>query len=211
MMKQSVCRLALAATAAALGTLPAMAGRAGAQAAYMLDSANSRVTFQGRAFIRTIVGASDDLDGGVFIRGGDIRSMRGNVRFPVLSLETEPATRKREIAELFGGERHPNIVFSVDSVDRGDSDREWALHGRLTMNGVTRPVSFIGRAQLASRRVRAEGSARVDVRDWQIRPPRRMAGLIGMSPDVVLTFHAEFQARAGQTEMASATPTRGSR
>ncbi len=171
--------------------------RATTQAAYVLERSNSRVMFQGRAFLRSVIGGSDDLAGAVSIRTGDIRSTRGNVRFPVASLETEPALEPRELRQLFGAEQHPDVVFLVDSIANGARDSHWAIHGRLTMNGVTRPVAFLGVARMLGRRMVASGSASIDLRDWRIRPPRRLGGLIGMSSKVELTFRAEFRPRDG--------------
>ena len=177
------------------------------QAAYVLDRSSSRVMFQGHALLRSIVGRSDNLAGAVSIRSGDVRSMRGNVRFPVTSLETDPAMQPKELRELFGADRHPDVVFLVDSIADTDSRNEWSIHGRLTMNGVTRPVSFLGNARIIDRRMIASGTANVDLRDWRIRPPRRLGGLIGMSSKVRLTFRAEFRPREG-TYTALAFPQR---
>jgi polyisoprenoid-binding protein YceI len=168
-----------------------------AQSAYVLERSGSRVTFQGRAFLRSIVGRSNDLAGTVSIRRGDVRSARGNVWFPVTSLETEPAMQPRELGELFGAGLHPDIIFLVDSIAEPSGHSEWAIHGRLTMNGVTRQVSFLGSARFIDRRMIASGSTQVDLHDWHIRPPRRLGGLIGMSSKVRLMFRAEFRRRDG--------------
>lgn len=195
------------ATGLALVATVLLAPSARAQAAYVLEQSSSRVMFHGRAFLRSVVGRSDDLVGAVSIRRGDVRSMRGNVRFPVASLETDPAMQRRELVELFGADLHPDVVFLVDSIDDASARNEWAIHGRLTMNGVTRPVSFHGHARLSDNRMIANGSAVVDLRDWKIRPPRRLGGLIGMSSKVRLTFRAEFRPRdAAQAATALAAP-----
>ena len=165
-----------------------------AQAAYVLERSSSRVMFQGRAFLRSVVGRSNDLVGMLSIRRGDLRSMRGNVRFPVTSLETDPAMQPKDLRELFGAD-HPEIVFLVDSIDDSGPGDEWEFHGRLTMNGITRPVSFHGHARITDNRMIANGSAKVDLRDWRIRPPRRLGGLIGMSSKIRLSFRAEFRPR----------------
>jgi polyisoprenoid-binding protein YceI len=168
-----------------------------AQAAYVLERSSSRVTFQGRAFLRSIVGRSEALAGFVSIRSGDVRSMRGNVRFPVSSLETDPAMQPRELTELFGAERHPEVIFVVDSIGSAAEPGEWEIHGRLTMNGVTRPVAFQGSARFLERRMIASGATEVDLTEWRIQPPRRLGGLVGMSSKIRLMFRAEFRPRDG--------------
>lgn len=183
------------ATGLALAATMLFAPLVRAQAAYVLERSSSRVMFQGRAFLRSIVGRSDDLVGMLSIRRGDLRSMRGNVRFPVTSLETDPEMEPKELRELFGADRHPEIVFLVDSIEQSGSGEEWEFHGRLTMNGITRPVSFRGQARITSNRMLASGSADVDLHDWRIRPPRRLGGLVGMSSKIRLSFRAEFRPR----------------
>jgi polyisoprenoid-binding protein YceI len=191
---------------ALVATLP-LAPCAMGQAAYVLERSSSLVMFQGHALLRSIVGRSDNLAGVVSIRRGDVRSMRGNVRFPVASLETDPAMQPRELRELFGADLHPDVIFLVDSIADASARNEWAIHGRLTMNGVTRPVSFVGNARIIDRRMITSGTANVDLRDWRIRPPRRLGGLIGMSSKIRLTFRAEFRPREA-THTALAFPER---
>ena len=193
---------------AAVATL-LVAPRAMTQSAYVLERSSSRVMFHGRAFLRSIVGGSDELAGAVSIRSGDVRSMRGNVRFPVASLETDPAVQPRELRELFGADVHPDVVFLVDSIGSGSARIEWAIYGRLTMNGVTRPVTFVGSARMIEGRMITTGSANVDLRDWRIRPPRRFGGLIGMSSKLRLTFRAEFRPRDGAHTALAVPETKG--
>jgi polyisoprenoid-binding protein YceI len=141
---------------------------------------------------------------------GDVRSLRGAVRFDVSSIATEPSVPPKELLKLFGGDRHPTVVFQVDSIAGGDEVGPWTVHGRLTMNGITRVVAFSGHASVKGRQVVASGTTSVDVREWGIRPPRRFGGLIGMSPHVTLTFRAQFRPRAGvQTTALSFPESRG--
>jgi hypothetical protein len=75
------------------------------------------------------------------------------------------------------------------------------------MNGITRPVAFVGKARIGDGRMIASGATTVDLRDWHIRPPRRLGGLIGMSSTVRLMFRAEFRPRDA-THTALALPER---
>jgi polyisoprenoid-binding protein YceI len=188
-----------------VGSMPAT-GSVAAQSAYVLDRSASRVMFRGRAFIQSISGRSEDLAGRVVMSGSDVRSLRGDVRFNVSSLATEPEVQPDELLQIFGGDKHPTIVFQVDSIERTSEPGPWAVHGSLTMNGVTRPVEFSGHATVSGRQVMANGTTSVDVRDWGIRPPRRFGGLVGMSPHITLTFRAEFRARPTVQTTALAVP-----
>lgn len=187
------------------GVLP-LARDVCAQSAYVLDRSNSRVTFRGRAFIQQIIGRSEELAGRVFMSGSDVRSLRGDVRFNVASIATDPEVRSADLLKLFGGHRYPTITFQVDSVERGTDSGPWTVSGRLTMNGVTRPVAFSGQANVTGGQVIASGTTSVDVREWGISPPRRFGGLIGMSPQITLSFRAEFRARGGAQTTALSVP-----
>ena len=206
MMRHPPCmRTLIALIATVAGVLPLARG-VFAQSAYVLDRSNSRVTFRGRALVQQIIGRSEELAGRVIMSGNDVRSLRGDVRFNVASIATDPAVESRDLLKLFGADRHPTITFQVDSVERGGDVGPWAVHGRLTMNGITRPVAFYGQANVNGRLVTATGTATVDVRDWDIRPPRRFGGLIGMSPQITLSFRAEFRARGGVQTTAFSHP-----
>lgn len=176
-------------TVAALLQLPTIAG---AQIAYILDGSASRVAFQGRALFQSIDGRSEEVVGAVTVIGRDLRSLRGTIRVSVASLQIQPEISARDVERLFGGKASAEIVFRVDSLTR-DVGKRIHLHGRLTMNGVTRPVTFGGEAQHEKRnRLHARGSARVDIREWQMRPPKRLLGLISMHHELTLTFDAQF-------------------
>ncbi|MGQ0715415.1 MAG: YceI family protein [Gemmatimonadaceae bacterium] len=162
---------------------------------YVLDASASEVAFHGRALFQTIDGRTADLDGLVTIVDRDIRSLRGAIRFPVASLDVEPTIPRRELESLFGGGPRAEIIFLVDSLTR-TATKGFYLHGRLTMNGVTRPVAFLGEARyLTGRRIEARGSARVDIRDWGIHPPKRFFGLVSMHHELTLSFDATFAPR----------------
>jgi polyisoprenoid-binding protein YceI len=166
-----------------------------AQASYVLDASASMVSFQGRALFQSIDGRSDDLVGMVTLLGRDIRSLRGTIQIPVASLHIEPPISRREVEQLFGGGPGAEIVFRVDSLSRYDG--RLLLHGQLTMNGVSRPVAFAGEVwHRPGSRIEARGKARVDMREWRIRPPTRFLGLVSMHHELTLSFDATFAPRA---------------
>ena len=179
--------------AAALG-LAAAPDRLAAQA-YELDHASSHVRFRGRAMLQSVTGNSQSLRGSIVLRDNEVRTARGDVRFPVTSLRTDPGADARELVQLFGGRDHPEIIFLLDSIGGGDRGAPLHIDGHLVMNGVARPVRFVGTAVTSGARVVAQGETRVDVRRWGIAPPSRLRGLIRMSPELALSFRAEFRSR----------------
>lgn len=191
--------------AMAVASAPAVLGApvAHAQTAYVLDRSTSHVTFRGRAFLKTITGSSTSLEGVVVLRQNNLASLRGNVRFPIASLQTEPSLRPSELYEIFGSEQAPEIVFQVDSMDHRRGKEDCIVYGRLTMNGVSRHVSFVGQTRSFDGGVVTEGTSRVDLRQWRIQPPRRYG--LRMAPEITLSFRAEFR-RKGAHHTALARP-----
>ncbi|MFN2398267.1 MAG: YceI family protein [Gemmatimonadaceae bacterium] len=165
-----------------------------AQSVYELDRAASHVAFLGRAFTQRIAGRSTSLQGGVLLRGRDVRTVRGDVRFTVASIQTDPRSAQNELTAVFGGDAHPEIIFFVDSTSVEEKTRLVSLHGQLSMHGEIRPVRFDGSAHTLAdgSRVVAEGVTRIDMRDWGMTPPSGLLGLVRMSPELTLAFRAEF-------------------
>jgi polyisoprenoid-binding protein YceI len=168
-------------------------GSVRAQSDYVLDGTSSRVSFHGRALTRRISGISTQLLGRVVVSPDDPRVVRGYVRFAVASLDIKPQVSDEEVERLFGGTASPDVTFEVDSTGFDDEQQRWYLYGRLTMRGVSRDVRFDGTAFRDGERLVAHGFTSVDMRDWGIRPPSRVLGLVRMDETLTLSFRAEFQ------------------
>ncbi|MFJ6728114.1 YceI family protein [Streptomyces sp. NPDC091281] len=88
---------------------------------------------------------------------GEVRpdgSAVGTLTLQAASLDTKNAKRDAHLkgADFFDTDRHPEIVFVTQSAELRDGD---AVHvtGRLTVRGVSRPLTFVARL------VGAEGDA----------------------------------------------------
>ncbi|MGN8050437.1 YceI family protein [Curtobacterium sp. 22159] len=124
----------------------------------------------------TVTGRTEDVDARATVAGGSLTAATVTVR--VASISTPEAARD----EYFRGtalqtDRFPTATFRVtEPVDvraaLAGTDRDVALHGDLTLHGVTRTVT--AKAQLGVDRdgdVQAAGSVPITFSDYGVRAP----------------------------------------
>ncbi|MFG2607190.1 YceI family protein [Streptomyces sp. NPDC048514] len=113
---------------------------------------------------------------GVFtsVRGqGEVRpdgSATGTVTLDATSLDTKNPKRDAHLrqADFFDADNHPEIVFTVGSAKRLDGGAV-RVDGRLTVRGVTRPLSLTGRlAEVGADSLVLEAEFTVDRTDFGI-------------------------------------------
>jgi len=76
---------------------------------------------------------------------GDALALEGSARVDSISVVEPPAMRASVLGpEFFDAERHPEITFRSTKVRLGDDGRA-EVEGELTIRGVTRPLTAIGR------------------------------------------------------------------
>ena len=143
----------------------------------------------------------------ILIRGGDLGSLRGDVRFPVASLETDPSMRPRELAEVFGAERSPKIIFEVDSVSQRKGGGDCLVHGapdderRDSRSQLRRPHSHSSGDRVITEGIDPSRSASV-----AYSPAATVRDAHGARNS--LSFRAEFRRRSGH-QTAFVRPGRG--
>lgn len=108
-------------------------------AEYNVDKSHSSVAFKVKhMMISNVKGTFDDFDGKFNYdeKSHTLQSLEGKIK--VASINTANAKRDAHLRsqEIFSAEKHPTIVFKLDSI-KGDT-----AYGTLTMKGVTKKVEF---------------------------------------------------------------------
>jgi len=138
-------------------------------------------------------GSSETPSGEVELDIKDLkRPVTGHLTVPVASLRTGKAGRDRDLRRALDGERHPEIRYRIDKVDPSfsslaeNTDVLLTIHGVLTMRGVERPVSFMGRVRLREGTLWVRGENRIRPADFGVPPLR--SWLVAMKEHVLATF-----------------------
>jgi polyisoprenoid-binding protein YceI len=109
---------------------------------FRIESAHSNVGFSIGFLGFPVRGQFDDVRGVIAYRAGNPQQSSVSVVIPVKSLSTGSQHRDEHLrsADFFDAEKYPFITFHSTSIAR--EGKEWAMHGPLTMHGVTREVAI---------------------------------------------------------------------
>ena len=108
---------------------------------WTLDPAHSAVTFSAKHMMLTTVrGAMAIRDFDLDFRPDDLPASSVRVSLDVASIDTGQEGRDQHLrsADFLEADVHPTIDFASTRIER--SGDEYAIHGDLTIRGVTRPV-----------------------------------------------------------------------
>jgi polyisoprenoid-binding protein YceI len=173
------------AVAAAQPVTPAPLGRG--EVTFVIHS-----TFVGRILGRAPVARAE-------FSGDQLGTVRGSAEVDVAQLATGNGTRDRHMREAMDADSYPTIRFDLVGVQPGAMTPDSTviiLEGRLSLRGVTKPVSAQGSVILRADGADVTASFALDMRDYGITPPVR-ALVLRVAPDVVVTAHLSFASRPG--------------
>jgi polyisoprenoid-binding protein YceI len=115
-----------------------------AEVAWSVDPTGSTVTLSAKELIVSRVGGTIPIvSGKVVTAGGLTLPSRVDVVLQAAALTTHDAKRDADLRSdrFFDVARYPQITFDSDRV-RATGAQTFAIDGRLTMHGVTRPITF---------------------------------------------------------------------
>jgi polyisoprenoid-binding protein YceI len=138
-------------------------------------------------------GASETPNGEVELDIEDLKKpIKGTLTAPVTSLRTGKAGRDKDLRRALDGARHPDIRYRIDKVESSftsltdNTDVLLTLHGVLSMRGIERPVSFMGRVRLRQGTLWVRGENRIRPVDFGVPPLR--SWLVSMKESVLARF-----------------------
>lgn len=110
-----------------------------------------------------------------------------SVTVQVDEIECPEDDMMEHLQEAMHAEEYPEIVYQMDGYTVG-SGNTVTTTGTLTMVGTTHPVEMEMDLDPSGGAVQVEGELRVDMQEWGIEPPRVLAGLLRVGPEVLLEF-----------------------
>src|SRR5688500_4417581 len=127
---------------------------------YRLDPVHSTVGFEGKHMISTFRGGFREYDAQLEVaEDGNLR-LAGSAEVASVEVRDENLAAHLQSPEFFDAERTPRIEFSSERIDV-DGEGALRLDGELTIRGVTKPITAIGRLEHVGADI--SGSDRVGV------------------------------------------------
>jgi polyisoprenoid-binding protein YceI len=112
-------------------------------------------------------------------------SMR--VVIPISKLSSGNEFQDREVRNLIGGPRDPNIVAELRRVTPGSKPDVYLMAGAITLKGSTQDYDAEVTIRVDGRRITFDGAQKMDIRKFGIKPPRILS--VQIYPDFDVTMH----------------------
>lgn len=92
------------------------------------------------------------------------------------------------VNDMMAASQYPQVTFSATHIAT-KSKGQFEVQGDLTVRGITKPVAFQLAAKPAGeQRLEIDGDAEINLKDYGLKPPSAMLGLIGTKSKMTLRF-----------------------
>jgi hypothetical protein len=141
------------------------------------------------------------------INTGAVRAVA--VKVPVATLHSEKSGLDKNMRKAMDDEKYPNVSFRLDQYDiapgaAGDTVAIKAA-GALTICAQERPIQLTARAYPGDGGVWLEGSQKLRMSEYGIKPPTMMMGTIRVGDPVTVGYRLLLLAGSGATSSASSS------
>lgn len=90
--------------------------------------------------------------------------------------------------EMMAASEYPQLTFSSTRIS-AKPQGQFEIQGSLTVRGVSKPITFVAAAKPSGiDRLEIDGDAEIDLKDYGLKPPSSMGGLIGTKSKMTLRF-----------------------
>jgi polyisoprenoid-binding protein YceI len=178
-----------------LAALPARA--VAAPMTFAIDSAGSELAFHATSRLMNAQGRFHRFHGRVSLEGDDLAAARVSFSVETASLDTANGLRDDHLRseDFFAAARFPTATFDSDRVERTPGGLTVA--GRLTIRGVTRPITIPVQVEVSAQMLRAKGEFEISRSAFGIAYQSRL-NPVGDIVRVVFSFSGR-PVRAGAT------------
>ncbi len=160
---------------------------------YVFDAAASRLSVHASSSIHGIDTDADGVEGALDLTVGadgtiDLsQPVTGSLRFDLARLSSGNPLYDRETERRIDVKRYPTVEASVAGVralGAGEEPGTWRyqVDGSITFHGVTQDLDGEIALRATAEVIELSGEEVLDVRAWQINPPK--LGLLKVHPDI---------------------------
>jgi len=186
-------------------------------AEYGFDKAHSHIGFSVKHILSKVPGEFKDYDGTFSFDPAKPEAGKINVTIQAASISTDNEMRDHHLQspDFFDVEKYPTITYKSTKVSKGDGDNKYVVEGKLTMHGVTKPVTldveYLGADTMPMGKDGAmtasiagfSATAKIDRRDFGLVWNKTLAsGNLMVSNDVDITLDVAAMDKASLKKMA---------
>ena len=155
------------------------------------------LSFTGHSTVGDFVGTTTAVSGGV-TGNAELANARGWVEAPITTLSTGNGLRDRDLRAAMDVAKYPTMRFELAGVTVGSpaaSDTvTGALHGALTIRGVTRDVAIFATLIAAGDTIDVSGVFPVDLADYKVEGLTKLFGALRVRRNIEVRFRVRFEA-----------------
>ena len=154
---------------------------------FSIDPAQSRIDIEAKSSLHPIHGSATGVEGHIEVEIGpdgiDLSvTPKAHIELPVERLSSGSALQDMEMRRRVEAKKYPVIVAEPAEVKPLDPPGRYRVWGDLTFHGVTRRIPADVTAALDGARLTVEGGCAMDVRAFNVTPPRLLG--LQVHPDV---------------------------
>lgn len=123
-----------------------------------------------------------------------LRVERFTLRVPVAGLKSGEGLLDRNLRRALGVERHPDIVFTLESWEPAPLK----VRGRLSVAGVERTIGLSAEAEAVGEDLRVRGSRELRMSEFGVKPPTFLRGAFKTDDRVRVSFDLRLGLERGQ-------------
>ena len=89
---------------------------------------------------------------------------------------------------MMAASQYPQLTFSSTRIS-AKGKGQFEIQGQLTVRGITKPITFVAAAKPSGiERLEIDGDAQINLKDYGLKPPSALLGLIGTKSKMTLRF-----------------------
>lgn len=156
-----------------------------------LDPASSSFDIHGSSSVHPIDIRGTDLDGWLEVDDSDASSLSGGrLTVPAAGLRTGQPLQDLELRRQIRSAAHPDITAVLEDECPLPAKGAVPVSGHVTFLGVDVPAAGVLQLERLEDCIELSGTARFDVRDFGLKPPRVLG--LRVHPEVDVTLRARF-------------------
>jgi polyisoprenoid-binding protein YceI len=92
------------------------------------------------------------------------------------------------VNDMMAAGQYPQLKFASTRI-ASKSKGQFQIEGDLTVRGITKPITFVAAAKPSGiERLEIDGDAEINLKDYGLKPPAALLGLIGTKSKMTLRF-----------------------